>query len=334
MELWDLYDAGGNKTGETWERSRAKEIPEGRFHIVCDVMVRRRGGDFLLTLRDPDKDLYPGCWEAGAGGSALAGETPEEAARRELWEETGLTADSLELIGVTLRPESRSFLYAWLAVVSSAGDSVRLQPGETSGYRWMTPLNFLGCLREGPVPQKQYPRYKPYLDRPGTLYSVRRLTEGDAEAVSDLIVATIRISNIGDYPAEMMEELIKTQTPADVLRKASWTHFYVAAEAGTGAVVGCGAIGPYWGKTDESSLFSIFVRPDHQGKGIGRAIVETLEKDEFALRARRIEVPASITGLNFYRRMGYDFRNGKETLDEERLYRLEKFTQIGDPRHD
>ncbi len=334
MEIWDLYDEHGNKTGETWERSRAREIPEGRFHIVCDVMVRHRNGEFLLTLRDPNKDLYPGCWEAGAGGSALAGETPEEAARRELWEETGLTPDSLELIGVTWRPESRSVLYAWLAVVSCAGDSVRLQAGETSGYRWMKPLDFLGCLREGPVTQKQYPRYKPYLDRPGTLYSVRRLTERDAGAVSDLIVTTIRISNIGDYPAEMMEELIKTQTPADVLRKASWTHFYVAGETGTGAVVGCGAIGPWWGKTDESGLFSIFVHPDRQGMGIGRAIVETLEKDEFALRARRIEVPASITGLKFYQRLGYDFRDGIQALDEERLYRLEKFTKNEGPRHD
>ena len=334
LELWDLYDEHGNKTGETWERSRAKEIPEGRFHIVCDVLVRHREGDFLLTLRDPGKDLYPGCWEASAGGSALAGETPEEAARRELWEETGLTADSLELIGVTWRPESRSALYAWLAVVSCGKDSVRLQAGETSGYQWMKPLAFLGCLREGPVTRIQYPRYKPYLDRPGTLYSIRRLAERDAPAVSDLIVTTIRISNIGDYPAEMMEELIKTQTPAHVLQRASWTHFYVAEEEGTGAIAGCGAIGPYWGREDESSLFSIFIHPDHQGKGIGRAIVETLEKDEFALRARRIEVPASITGLKFYQRMGYDFKDGSKALDEERLYRLEKFTDNGGSRHD
>ena len=29
-EIWDLYDEQGNKTGETWERSRDGEIPEGR----------------------------------------------------------------------------------------------------------------------------------------------------------------------------------------------------------------------------------------------------------------------------------------------------------------
>lgn len=43
---------------------------------------------------------------------------------------------------------------------------------------------------------------------------------------------------------------------------------------------GCGAIGPYWGKEDESSLFTIFVLTDYQGKGVGRRIVETLENDD------------------------------------------------------
>ena len=118
---------------------------------------------------------------------------------------------------------------------------------------------------------------------------IRRLKEEDAKAVSELIITMIRISNVRDYPAELMEELVKTETPEHVLQRASWTHFYVAEEAGQ--IVGCGAIGPYWGKEDESSLFTIFVHPEWQGKGIGRAIVETLEKDEFALRAKSRMLP-------------------------------------------
>ena len=153
--------------------------------------------------------------------------------------------------------------------------------------------------------------------------NIRRLTEQDAQAVSELIITTIRISNVRDYPAELMEELVRTETPEHVLQRASWTHFYVAEEEGK--IIGCGAIGPYWGKEDESSLFTIFVDPDCQGKGVGRAIVGTLEQDEFALRARRIEIPASITGLPFYQKMGYSFKDGKNEIDEEHLYRLEKY---------
>ena len=165
MEIWDLYDRQGNKTGETWERSRAYEIPEGRYHIVCDILIRHQDGDFLLTLRDPRKESYPGCWEASAGGSALAGETAEAAARREMLEETGMEAESLELISITWRTESRSVVYAYMGTVSCDKGSVRLQEGETAGYRWVDAPAFFRLIREEPVLKIQYPRYRPYLDR-------------------------------------------------------------------------------------------------------------------------------------------------------------------------
>lgn len=164
LEIWDLYDEQGNKTGETWERSRAKEIPEGRYHIVCDILIRHRDGDFLLTLRDSRKEMYPGCWEASAGGSALAGETPEEGARREMQEETGLKAEKLELISITRKPDSRSVVYAFIAMVDAAKDSVMLQEGETVDYQWMKLSALRKMIRDEPVLAIQYPRYKPYLD--------------------------------------------------------------------------------------------------------------------------------------------------------------------------
>jgi len=164
MEIWDLYDEQGRKTGETWERSRAGEIPDGRYHIVSDVLIRHRDGEFLLMIRDPGKDTYPGCLEASAGGSALAGETSEEAARREMLEETGLTADKLERLGMFMRPKSHSVIYAYLARVNCRKDAIRLQPGETAGYQWVDTQTLLRLMRTEPVLKIQYPRYKFYLD--------------------------------------------------------------------------------------------------------------------------------------------------------------------------
>lgn len=152
--------------------------------------------------------------------------------------------------------------------------------------------------------------------------NIRRFQESDASAVSELIRTTLQITNSRDYPPEIINALIERETPDHILQRASWTHFYVA-EADS-KIIGSGAIGPYWDKQDESSLFTIFVRPDCQGKGVGKAIVETLERDSFALRAKRIEIPASITGLPFYLKMGYSYKNGIAEPDEERLYRLEK----------
>ena len=75
----------------------------------------------------------------------------------------------------------------------------------------------------------------------------------------------------------------------------------------------------------ESILLTIFVLPEYQGKGIGRRIIQTLEQDEFFFRAKRIEIPASLTAVDFYRKMGYDFKNGVEQPEDGLLYRLEKF---------
>jgi GNAT superfamily N-acetyltransferase len=151
---------------------------------------------------------------------------------------------------------------------------------------------------------------------------IRRIETGDEKQVSDLIRKTISISNVKDYPKELMDALIAAETPEHVLERAGWTHFYVVIDEEM--IIGCGAIGPYWGKENESSLFTIFVLPDHQGKGIGRKIIETLENDEYGLRADRIEIPASITGVPFYLKMGYQFKNGISEPDEEHLIRMEK----------
>lgn len=157
------------------------------------------------------------------------------------------------------------------------------------------------------------------------MMNIRQFEPSDAHAVSELIRNTIKISNTKDYPKELMDALINVETPEHVLERASWTHFYVVEDQEK--IIGCGAIGPYWGKEDESSLFTIFVSPEYQGKGVGRAIIDTLEKDEYFLRAKRIEIPASITGVPFYLKMGYHFKNGISEPDEEHLIRMEKIQQ-------
>ena len=151
---------------------------------------------------------------------------------------------------------------------------------------------------------------------------IRKFKETDAKEVSDLITRTLREVNSKDYSSDYIENDVKVLQPKHILERSKWTHMYVACD--DDQIVGCGAIGPYWDKEDESSLFTIFVLPEYHGQGIGRKIVETLEQDEFFLRAKRIEIPASITATPFYIKMGYSYKNGINEPDEEGLLRLEK----------
>ena len=70
-------------------------------------------------------------------------------------------------------------------------------------------------------------------------------------------------------------------------------------------------------------MLTVYVLPDLIGHGIGTAIIHALENDEYFLRAKRIEIPSSITAVNFYRKMGYRFKDGGGR-DDEGLIRMEK----------
>ena len=67
------------------------------------VIVVDAAGRVLLQRRSDN-----GCWDY-AGGSMELGEEAEETARRELLEETGLTAGTLERYGVYAGPEEHYF---------------------------------------------------------------------------------------------------------------------------------------------------------------------------------------------------------------------------------
>ncbi|MCI8338018.1 MAG: GNAT family N-acetyltransferase [Lachnospiraceae bacterium] len=69
-------------------------------------------------------------------------------------------------------------------------------------------------------------------------------------------------------------------------------------------------------------------RRQFHGQGIGSHIIDTLESDELFLRAERIEIPSSIAAVEFYRKNGYEYKNGIKELDDEQHYRLKKFRNI------
>lgn len=88
MELWDIYDAQKRPTGRTMQRDDWHMQP-GEYHLTVLGVVRNADGRYLITQRAQDKPWAGGWWEV-SGGGVLAGETSEEAVRREVLEETGL----------------------------------------------------------------------------------------------------------------------------------------------------------------------------------------------------------------------------------------------------
>ena len=161
MELWDAYDKDMKIIPGT-ARVREEPRPAGYVHLVCEIIVRHRDGEYLLMQRDPQKH-FGGMWEATTGGSALQGESPAECALRELREEPGIIPESLTDLGRVIHYQHKTIYAEYLCVTSCAKNSVTLQPGETVAYKWVTPDDLCHMSRRELVTQ----RIQNFIGEPG-----------------------------------------------------------------------------------------------------------------------------------------------------------------------
>ena len=106
-------------------------------HRAVSIAVMSTDGRLLVHRRADDKDLWPGMWDIAAGGVVLTGETYEAAAARELAEELGVHAGTLEHLG-----EGR-FIDESVALIGHGYLTVHDGPftftdGEIAEVRWVT----------------------------------------------------------------------------------------------------------------------------------------------------------------------------------------------------
>jgi mutator protein MutT len=107
------------------------------LHPVVHLHVFNSQGDIYLQKRPDWKDIQPGRWDTAVGGHIDYGETPEEALRREVREELGITDFRPEFIDkyVFESQRERELVYVHRTVYEGA-----IQPSteELDGGRFWT----------------------------------------------------------------------------------------------------------------------------------------------------------------------------------------------------
>lgn len=147
-EIWDAYYKDGTLAG--FDLFRDEKIPNGVYHLVCQIVVRHKDGSFLVMQRDFNKKICPGMYEISAGGSVLKGETSLEGAIRELAEETGICEERLILDYIEISEEERTIYNMFYVITDCNKNSIKLQKGETVGYEWVSKDELIKRVNESP----------------------------------------------------------------------------------------------------------------------------------------------------------------------------------------
>ena len=107
-----------------------KELKLLKLATLC--YIKKDGKTLMLHRTKKENDMHEGKW-VGVGGKIEKGESPEECAVREVFEETGLKAEELKLRGLLTFPDFNSSedWYGYLYVVEKfSGELIESPEGD------------------------------------------------------------------------------------------------------------------------------------------------------------------------------------------------------------
>lgn len=145
-EVVALYDERGRPAGSA---PRSIMRAQNLRHAATGVIVRDTYGRVFVHRRTPTKDVYPSRWDFTAGGVVLYGEDPRAAARRELFEELGVTSD-LESLGESDYADDHMSYHAFRYVTTYDGPIVA-QPEEVVHGAWSSIERLLDRIEDPDV---------------------------------------------------------------------------------------------------------------------------------------------------------------------------------------
>lgn len=103
MEILEVVDENNRVIGT---ESRREIHEKALRHRSVHIFIFNHQGGLYLQKRSPSKDQYPDHWDSSAAGHTDPGESPRQAAQRELKEELGLEVNLTEVLKYPACPET------------------------------------------------------------------------------------------------------------------------------------------------------------------------------------------------------------------------------------
>ena len=157
------------------------------------------------------------------------------------------------------------------------------------------------------------------------MIEIKEYKDKHAEEISKIVVQNMLEVNSKDYGIEYCQKSAKDFTVNKILDNFNKrTKVFVALE--NDRVVGTASIDKSWLNDDgEYWILTVFVDIAHHKQGIGKMLIQKIEEFATQIKVKKLVVPASITACEFYHKLGYEYKNGKKELNEDKMYIMEKY---------
>ncbi|MCQ2079398.1 MAG: NUDIX domain-containing protein [archaeon] len=145
-DIVDIYTADRRPTGRTCVRY--SPMGPGEHRQVIHICIFDHDGRMLIQHRVKTKSTFPGFWDVSVGGGVDSGETPQQAATRELREELGLDHVFDRAPAVSLDTE-KVFDDFFVIRMDLDPKDLAIQESELDDVAWATRDEIEDMVREG-----------------------------------------------------------------------------------------------------------------------------------------------------------------------------------------
>ncbi|MEH7444163.1 GNAT family N-acetyltransferase [Bacillus sp. JJ1122] len=317
MELWNVYDQHRQITDRIHERG--VEMNDGDYHIVVHVWIMNDQGQFLIQKRQPWKKGWANMWDCSAAGSAILGDTSEQAAIREAKEELGIDLDIARGERLFTVKFSCGFDDVWLVRQNIPIEDLSLQEEEVADAKWGSEEEIKVMFKNGEFIPFAY--LDLFFESAKSPISLWKASIEDAEELLELQKEVFMplYEKYNDHETSPV-----TQTMERFLTRFELGEYYKITYDGQLA----GSVNVYQKTPGLMRLHIINIREEYHNRGIAQKVMNRLEL--MYPEAEAWELGTILTeerNCYLYEKMGYEQHGELKVINDKMTlvnYRKEK----------
>jgi len=317
MELWNVYNQYRQITDRIHERG--VEMKDGDFHIVVHVWIMNDKGQFLIQKRQPWKKGWSNMWDCSAAGSAILGDTSEQAAIREAKEELGIDLDIASGERLFTVKFSCGFDDVWLVRQNVEIEDLSLQEEEVAEAKWASPDDIRAMIASGEfIPYAYIDLFFENAKSPISLWKASIEDAGELLELQKEIFMPL-YEKYHDHETSPV-----TQTMERFLTRFERGEYYKITYEGQLA----GSVSVYQKTPGLMRLHIINIRDAYQNKGIAQEVMTRLELMYPEAEAWELgTILSEERNCYLYEKMGYEQHGDLQVINDKMTlvsYRKEK----------